>query len=190
MAAIRRQDLGVLRLRAQAMWELMQADRRVRASAHPPRPRLLTLPDGAIEGPAAQELCAVCARAAVDAHDRWTWLACPACLLVDAAAARLVRTERLLPLGRHPTMNAGCLDWDGLPAWRSTEAARVATGAGLPAAGAVPWSRWPPADSDPVTTSANAYARLVTACLPDLAAAHEMLTDPAGLAARARQTAG
>ena len=170
------------------MWELMQADRRARNAAHPSRPRLLTLPDGAIDGPTAQELCAVCARAAVDAHDRWTWLACPACLLVDAAAARLLRTERLLPLGRHPSMNAGCLDWDGLHAWRSAESLRVAVDAGLPSSGQVDWTSWPSAGSDPVLTSASAFTRLVAQCLPELAATHEVLTDAAGLAARARQT--
>ncbi len=184
----RRQDLGVLRVRAQAMWELMQADRRGRSAAYPPAPRELALPDGAIDGPAGQELCAVCARTPVDAHDRWTWLACPACLLVDAAAARLLGVPRLLPLGRHPSMNTGCVDWDGLPAWRSDEVVRTAASAGLPTSGRVAWSRWPGPGRDPVATSAQAFARLVQECLPAVAAAHELLTDAAGLAARARQT--
>jgi hypothetical protein len=189
VAAPRRQDLGVLRVRAQAMWELMQADRRARTAARAPGPRVLTLPDGAIDGPATQELCAVCTRAAVDAHDRWTWLACPACLLVDAAAARLLGAPRLLPLGRHPSMNTGCVEWDGLPAWRSEEAVRTASGAGLPTSGGLAWGRWPGPGRDPVATSAQAFTRLVRQCLPAVAATHELLTDAAGLAARARQTA-
>jgi F420-dependent methylenetetrahydromethanopterin dehydrogenase len=38
-----------------------------------------------------------------------------------------------------------------------------------------------------VATSAAAYARLLDRRLPDLAAAHELLADGAGLAVRARQ---
>jgi F420-dependent methylenetetrahydromethanopterin dehydrogenase len=38
-----------------------------------------------------------------------------------------------------------------------------------------------------VLTSAHAFARLVTSCLPTVATAHEVLADAAGLAARARQ---
>lgn len=172
------------------MWEVMQADRRVRGRQPvPPAQVVLVLPDAALEDAARRELCAVCTRAAVDAHDRWTWLACAPCLLVDAAAARLLGAPRLLPLGRHPSMNTGCVDWDGLAGWRSAEAARTAVEAGLPASGRVAWGRWPGPGRDPVTTSASAFARLVTQCLPAVAAAHEVLTDAAGLAARARQAA-
>jgi hypothetical protein len=189
VAQVRRQDLGVLRVRAQAMWELMQADRRARDVPRPVTPPLLALPDAVLEGSGGRELCAVCARAAVDAHDRWTWLACTPCLLVDAAAARLLGRQRLLPLGRHPTMNTGCTQWDGLAAWRSAEVLRTAAAAGLPASGRVLWEQWPAPGPDPVATSAAAYGRLVRACLPQLIAAHELLGDAAGLAVRARQHA-
>lgn len=176
------------------MWELMQADRRPRRGGRGAGRETggggLLLPDAVLEGPVRRELCAVCARAAVDAHDRWTWLACPACLLVDAAAARLLGAQRLLPLGRHPTMNTGCVDWDGVLGWRAAEVARTASGAGLPPSGAVPWERWPGSGPDPVATSAGAYARLVATCLPGLAAAHGLLGDAAALAARARQPTG
>ena len=190
MAQVRRQDLGVLRVRAQAMWELMQADRRAHVVPHPVARPVLVLPDAVLEGSGRRELCAVCARAAVDAHDRWTWLACTPCLLVDAAAARLLGAKRLLPLGRHPTMNTGCAEWDGLPAWRAGEVLRTAAGAALPASGRVPWERWPGPGPDPVATSAGAYARLMRSCLPALVAGHELLGDAPGLAVRARQHAG
>jgi hypothetical protein len=190
VAQVRRQDLGVLRVRAQAMWELMQADRRWRDDPGPVARPVLVLPDAVLEGSGRRELCAVCARAAVDAHDRWTWLACTPCLLVDAAAARLLGAQRLLPLGRHPSMNTGCVEWDGLVAWRSGEVLHAAAGAGLPASGRVPWEQWPGPGADPVTTSADAYARLVRHCLPALVAAHELLGDGPGLGVRARQHAG
>lgn len=189
MVQVRRQDLGVLRVRAQAMWELMQADRRARDLPRAVARPILVLPDAVLEGSGDRELCAVCARAGVDAHDRWTWLACTPCLLVDAAAARLLGGQRLLPLGRHPSMNTGCAEWDGLRAWRVGVVLRTAAEAGLPASGRVPWERWPGPGPDPVTTSAAAYARLVRECLPGLVAAHELLGDAAGLAVRARQHA-
>ena len=189
MVQVRRQDLGGLRVRAQAMWELMQADRRARDLPPPAASPVLVLPDAVLEGSGRRELCAVCARAVVDAHDRWTWLACTPCLLVDAAAARLLGTQRLLPLGRHPSMNSGCTGWDGLSAWRSAEVRRTASGAGLPPSGRVAWEQWPAPGADPVATSAAAYGRLVRECLPQLIAAHELLGDAAGLAVRARQHA-
>jgi hypothetical protein len=86
-------------------------------------------------------------------------------------------------------MNAGCVTWDDPAGWRSAEAVRAAGEAGLPASGRVAWDAWPGPGRDPVTTSASAVARLVSRCLPDVAAAHEVLTDAAGLAARARQSA-
>jgi hypothetical protein len=87
-------------------------------------------------------------------------------------------------------MNTGCVEWHGLAAWRSGEVLRTAAGAGLPASGRVPWEQWPGPGADPVTTSADAYARLVRHCLPALVAAHELLGDGPGLAVRARQHAG
>src|SRR4051794_6241877 len=170
------------------MWELMQADRRPRnapevTDAEP----VVVFPDAVLVGAGRpRSLCTVCALAAVDAHDEWTWLACESCLVVDWAAARLLRAERLLPLGRHPLMNAvataraasGRLD-----RWRADEARRVAVRAGLGDLGRVPLARWPAPPGEPLVTSADAFARLLTRELPDLVATEPRLAQAAALQA-------
>ena len=170
------------------MWELMQADRRPRlAPAAVDADPAVVFPDAALVGAGRRRsLCTVCALAAVDAHDEWTWLACESCLVVDWAAARLLGAERLLPLGRHPLMNAvaaaraasGRLD-----RWRVDEARRVAAKAGLGDVARVPWARWPAPPGEPLVTSADAFARLLTREVPDLVATEPRLAQPAALQA-------
>ena len=188
VAPLRRQDLGALRVRAHAMWELMQADRRARpdpveADAEP----VVVLPDAALVGAGRRRsLCTICALAAVDAHDEWTWLACESCLVVDWAAARLLGAERLLPLGRHPLMNAVAAARAAsarLDLWRADEARRVAAKAGLGDTGRVPWARWPAPPGEPLVTSADAFARLLARELPELVAAEPRLAHAAALQA-------
>ena len=187
VARTRRQDLGALRVRAHAMWELMQADRRRREPARPTAEEVLVLPDAALVGGGRRRaLCTVCALAAVDAHDEWTWLACETCLVIDWAAARLVGAERLLPLGRHPVMNtvaAARTASAALDRWRADEARRVAGLAGFDCEVPVPWSRWPRQPGEPLVSSADAYARLVTRELPDAVAAEPRLAQPQALQA-------
>lgn len=192
VAQLRRQDLGTLRVRAHAMWELMQADRRPRAArvevdAEP----VVVLPDAALVGAGRRRsLCTICALAAVDAHDEWTWLACESCLVVDWAAARLLGAERLLPLGRHPLMNAVAAAQAAsarLDRWRAEEARRVAAKAGLGDVGRVPWARWPAPAGEPLVTSADAVARLLARELPELVAAEPRLAQAAALQAAVRR---
>jgi hypothetical protein len=188
VAQLRRQDLGALRVRAHAMWELMQADRRPRhAPAQADVEPVVVFPDAVVVSAGRRRsLCTVCALAAVDAHDEWTWLACESCLVVDWAAARMVGAERLLPLGRHPLMNAvataraasGRLD-----RWRAEESRRVAAKAGLGDTGRVPLARWPAPPGEPLVTSADAFARLLTQVVPDLVATEPRLAQPAALQA-------
>jgi hypothetical protein len=188
VAQLRRQDLGALRVRAHAVWELMQADRRPRPAqevtdAEP----VVVFPDAALVGAGRrQSLCTVCALAAVDAHDEWTWLACETCLVVDWAGARLLGAERLLPLGRHPLMNAVAAAPAAsarLDRWRAEEARRVAAKAGLDGSGRVPLARWPAPPGEPLVTSADAFARLLTRELPELVASEPRLAQPAALQA-------
>ena len=186
VARTRRQDLGRLRVRAQAMWELMQADRRRPPAPHDEEP-YLAFPDAVLIGGGRRRvLCTVCALVAVDAHDEWTWLACETCLVVDWAAARLVGSERLLPLGRHPAMNtlaAARTASDALDGWRADEARRVAALAGLDGGSRLAWSRWPGPADEPLVSSADAYARLVARELPAVVAAEPRLAHPQALQA-------
>jgi hypothetical protein len=168
------------------MWELMQADRRVRPVATTDGPTLL-FPDAVLVGAGRRRaLCTICALVAVDAHDEWTWLACETCLVVDWAAARLIGAERLLPLGRHPLMNAVATARtasEALDRWRGQEARRVADGAGLGGELRIAWSRWPVQSGEPLVSSADAYARLVIGELPELAATEPRLAQSAALQA-------
>lgn len=170
------------------MWELMQADRRARpvAGAAEEGPALV-FPDAALVGGGRRRaLCTICALVAVDAHDEWTWLACETCLVVDWAAARLVGSERLLPLGRHPLMNtvaAARTPSGALDRWRADEARRVAVAAGLDAQTRVPLSRWPGPRADPLAGSADAYARLLAREVPELVTTDPRLAQSAALQA-------
>jgi hypothetical protein len=186
VAQPRRHDLGTLRVRAQAMWELMQADRRTRSVVPADAPALI-FPDAALVGAGRRRaLCTICALAAVDAHDEWTWLACETCLVVDWAAARLIGAERLLPLGRHPLMNAVATARtasEALDRWRGVEARRVADAAGMGGELRIALSRWPVPPGEPLVSSADAYARLVARELPELAATEPRLAQAAALQA-------
>jgi hypothetical protein len=170
------------------MWELMQADRRPRLAPQATEAEpVVVFPDAVIVGAGRrQSLCAVCALAAVDAHDEWTWLACESCLVVDWAAARLLGAERLLPLGRHPLMNAVAAaraSSGRLDRWRAEESRRVAAKAGLGDVARVPLARWPEPPGEPLVTSADALARLLTQVVPDLVATEPRLAQPAALQA-------
>ena len=133
----------------------------------------------------ALDLCLVCARGTAGGTSRWSWLACGRCRAVETALRDWLGI-RVLPLGRHSLMNGvgvrstasseqaaafavrfeGLgLGWSRLDDWGTAEARRLADALDEPGPD-VPLERWQVAFPPSVTSSIDAYARVLGTPLP------------------------
>ena len=60
-------------------------------------------------------LCVICCRSFTEGRGKFKWIACKTCLAFDRAAARVLGSKQLIPLGLHSIMNGAFIDTSANP---------------------------------------------------------------------------